>query len=137
MNAQTAIPLNRQLRVIVLVAAVILFSGFSMRLDGATVTYAYDSLNRLTQATYSDGSVVAYAYDAAGNRLTQVVSKINLVAPQFTSASNTTFTAGQQGIFLVTATGTPSPSFSASNLPSWLDLDPNTGVLSGTPPSSA
>ncbi len=33
-----------------------------------TITYTYDSLNRLTNAAYSDGKGFTYAYDAAGNR---------------------------------------------------------------------
>jgi YD repeat-containing protein len=41
---------------------------------GATVTYTYDSLNRLTKATYGNGVTEEYTYDAAGNRLTYVVS---------------------------------------------------------------
>lgn len=32
------------------------------------VTYTYDSLNRLTQVTYSSGASIVYTYDAAGNR---------------------------------------------------------------------
>jgi YD repeat-containing protein len=38
---------------------------------GASFTYTYDPLNRLTNATYSDGSAESYSYDAAGNRLSQ------------------------------------------------------------------
>ena len=45
-----------------------------MRVDAAATSYTYDSLNRLTQTTYSDGTVITYTYDAAGNRLTQTVS---------------------------------------------------------------
>jgi len=36
-----------------------------------TITYTYDSLYRLTNATYSTGDVFTYTYDAVGNRLTQ------------------------------------------------------------------
>ena len=39
---------------------------------GATTSYTYDSLNRLTQVTYRDSSVIQYTYDAAGNRLIQI-----------------------------------------------------------------
>lgn len=34
-----------------------------------TITYQYDSLNRLIGVTYPDGTVIQYTYDAAGNRL--------------------------------------------------------------------
>jgi YD repeat-containing protein len=45
-------------------------SGFT---PNAQVTYQYDPLNRLTQATYQDGHVVSYTYDAAGNLATITV----------------------------------------------------------------
>jgi hypothetical protein len=35
------------------------------------------------------------------------------------------------------ATGYPTPTFSASGLPSWASLNATTGVLSGTPPDTA
>jgi YDG domain/Bacterial Ig-like domain (group 3)/MBG domain (YGX type)/Kelch motif len=54
--------------------------------------------------------------------------------PTITSASSTTFAAGQAGSFTVTATGTPAPTFSESGaLPSGVTLNTSTGVLSGTP----
>lgn len=34
--------------------------------QGQSVTYSYDALGRITQATYQDGAVVTYTYDAAG-----------------------------------------------------------------------
>ena len=40
-----------------------------------TTTYAYDSLNRLTQASYPDGQVYSYTYDGSGNRLTMNVTQ--------------------------------------------------------------
>jgi len=40
---------------------------------GATATYDYDALGRLTRVLYDDGKVAVYKYDAAGNR-TQVLS---------------------------------------------------------------
>ncbi|MCW5571105.1 MAG: RHS repeat protein, partial [Steroidobacteraceae bacterium] len=38
-----------------------------------TVTYAYDTLGRLTEVRHSDGSTVTYTLDPAGNR-TQVAT---------------------------------------------------------------
>ena len=41
--------------------------------QGASVTYTYDTMNRLTRVAYPDGTTIAYAYDSAGNRLSQVI----------------------------------------------------------------
>lgn len=71
MNAHKAISLKSKLRVVLSLAAVILLSGLSMRVDAATALYTYDSLHRLIRVTYADGSVIRYTYDAAGNRLIQ------------------------------------------------------------------
>jgi len=43
-------------------------------LQAGSVTYTYDSLGRLTQATYNNGVVIVYVYDAAGNRTSYTVS---------------------------------------------------------------
>lgn len=40
----------------------------------AGVTYVYDTLGRLSTATYDNGEQIAYTYDPAGNR-TQVVTQ--------------------------------------------------------------
>jgi YD repeat-containing protein len=45
-------------------------SGFT---PNAQVTYQYDPLNRLTQASYQGGRVITYTYDAAGNLSTVTV----------------------------------------------------------------
>ncbi len=54
-------------------SAIMLFLCFSLLLTsfvhGDTVTYEYDSLNRLTGTQYSNGTVIEYSYDAAGNML--------------------------------------------------------------------
>ena len=62
-------------------------------------------------------------------------------APGFTSANNTTFTVGSAGSFSITATGTPTPSFSESGtLPSGVTLHDNgngTATLAGTPAANS
>lgn len=40
----------------------------------SSVVYTYDSLGRLSKATYSNGVVITYSYDAAGNRTSTVVT---------------------------------------------------------------
>ena len=54
------------------------------------------------------------------------------IPPAITSANNTTFTAGQQGNFQVTASGVPAPTFSVFNgtLPAGVTLS-SSGLLSG------
>ena len=42
----------------------------------ATITYTYDSLNRVTKVDYGNGFTEDYTYDAAGNRLTLTVTAI-------------------------------------------------------------
>ena len=55
-------------------------------------------------------------------------------APQITSAASYTFTQGTSPNFTVTATGYPTPTFSdGGGSLDGLTLDPNSGVLSGTP----
>ena len=45
----------------------ILLLGFTAKAQ-VTVTYSYDNLHRLTQASYSNGVGIQYSYDALGNR---------------------------------------------------------------------
>lgn len=68
---------------------------------------------------------------------------MNLVAYQITAASlsivsanSTTFAVGAPGSFTVMGTGWPTPTFTATGLPSWATLNSTTGVLSGTPPDT-
>lgn len=46
----------------------------SAPLQAGSVAYTYDTLGRLTKATYSSGVVIVYVYDAAGNRTSYTVS---------------------------------------------------------------
>lgn len=50
----------------ILTIAILLF-GFSAKAQ-VTVTYTYDNLHRLTQASYSNGVGIQYSYDQLGNR---------------------------------------------------------------------
>lgn len=52
---------------------IVLLAGVFAAALADTVNYEYDSLGRLTKATYSGGSVINYTLDPAGNR-TQVAS---------------------------------------------------------------
>ena len=44
--------------------------------SAGTTVWTYDSLNRLTQATYPNGDVTGYTYDGVGNRLTHTVNGV-------------------------------------------------------------
>jgi hypothetical protein len=58
--------------------------------------------------------------------------------PAITSPNSAAFTVGAAGAFVLTATGTPAPTFSETGaLPPGLTLNSATGVLSGTPASGA
>lgn len=50
----------------ILTIAILLFC-FSVKAQ-VTVTYSYDNLHRLTQASYSNGVGIQYSYDQLGNR---------------------------------------------------------------------
>lgn len=55
-------------------------------------------------------------------------------SPAITSgAAATSATVGSPYQYVFTATGTPTPTLSASGLPGWLTFNPSTGILSGTP----
>jgi len=61
------------------------------------------------------------------------------IAPAITSPATATFQTGVHGSFTVQATGTPAPTVSAVDYPSWLTFTPGSasGVLSGTPPTGS
>ncbi|MEI6860761.1 MAG: immunoglobulin domain-containing protein, partial [Verrucomicrobiota bacterium] len=77
--------------------------------------------------------VVSNSY---GSALTTPVTLAVNAPPHFTSATAATFVFGQTGSFNVTATGQPTPTFSASGLPPWASIDPTSGTLGGTPATS-
>ena len=56
------------------------------------------------------------------------------VPPAFTSADNAAFTVGTAGTFTVAASGSPAPTLSVVDpLPTGVNFNTSTGVLSGTP----
>ncbi|RRR71572.1 MAG: hypothetical protein EI684_11480 [Candidatus Viridilinea halotolerans] len=62
--------------------------GDEARMDGGgsgsptprvrSISYAYDGLNRLTEATYSTGETYAYGYDLAGNRTSATTNGVTM-----------------------------------------------------------
>lgn len=72
-------------------------------INAATFTYSYDSVNRLTNATYSDGSREFYSYDPSGNRLERVTlaatSSADVTPPSIpTNLVSTAFSPSQLNI---------------------------------------
>ena len=80
-----------------LLAFVVLLVG--SQASHAGVSYAYDDLGRVTQATYTDGSIVQYQYDANGN-----IVAINRLQTSALSISSFTPAIGQANS-IVTITG--------------------------------
>lgn len=65
--------------------------------SAGSVSYVYDSLGRLTKASYTSGAIISYAYDAAGNRINTsttggaaALMASTLATPSVSSASMTT-----------------------------------------------
>lgn len=52
----------------------VLLALLSGALQAGSVAYTYDSLGRLSKATYANGVVITYVYDAAGNRTSYTVA---------------------------------------------------------------
>ena len=82
------------------------------------------------------GSVQFAGYSTSGNGSVEVIfTRVN-TAPQIVSARSLTVASSAGSVsFPVTATGFPAPSFSLSGAPSWLSIDPTTGMLSGAIPA--
>lgn len=92
---------GRLVRVLVPLAMLL----FAAPVLSVTVTYGYDSLGRLTVATYADGTVIQYQYDANGNRTIYTVTRPTATGTlQLTAAA----TSVGEGAGSVTITATRS-----------------------------
>jgi RHS repeat-associated protein len=83
-----------------------------------TITYAYDPLNRLTDADYSDGTYFDYTYDSVGNRLTESTQAGTTsygydIANRLTSVGGVTTTWDANGNLL--SDGVNTYAYDASN----------------------
>lgn len=56
---------------LILGAVLTLLSGV---IQAGSVAYTYDTLGRLSTATYGNGVVITYVYDATGNRTSYTVT---------------------------------------------------------------
>jgi hypothetical protein len=94
-------------------------------------TSANAGMGTITVDAGTSSYIVSFLTESTGAR---VSFGFQNPAPAFTSAATATFTAGEAGSFLFTASGTPAPTYSlqSGSLPTGITLNSNTGVLSGT-----
>lgn len=69
-----------------IISLILLWVGMSVKAQ-VTVTYTYDNLHRLTQASYSNGVGIQYSYDQLGNR-TQETKTSTLSVEEVTAEKN-------------------------------------------------
>ena len=109
-----------------------LFATLPRAASAAQVSYAYDSLNRLTHVDYGNGSVINYTYDAAGNRLTYSgMAPVDTVAPTVTIVSPTYGPAFETFGNYVNLSGTASDNAEVA-LVTWANDRGGSGTASGT-----
>jgi unsaturated rhamnogalacturonyl hydrolase len=119
-------------------ATVVLSSNNAASIVGTSVTVAAGETTASFIVNTSSVSATTVATITATYKRTSVSAKLTVnpaaVAPEFSSANDTTFTVGVAGSFTVTATGSPTPALSETGtLPSGLVFNSATGLLSGTP----
>ncbi len=83
-----------------------------------------------------DHSVVITASNGISPDATQSFSISVVMAPAITSTPLTGVAVGDLHSYTVTATGSPTPTLAATILPSWLNFNASTGLLSGAPTAS-
>jgi uncharacterized protein (TIGR03437 family) len=111
---------------------------FTTPLSAASITYSYDSLNRLARTAYPDGTTIVYTYDSTGNRLSQVVSNPSVPLPKIGVDKNgLTFSAavGQAAppqAIVVANGGGGNLQWDAIATANWLSVTPGSGTNSGT-----
>ncbi|KIP52403.1 hypothetical protein SD72_09240 [Leucobacter komagatae] len=106
--------------------------------DGAPAWLSIDPKTGAVSGTPTargEVTFTVYASDALGNRIEKTVSLRVAVAPKITLEGGlpggTVGTAYPESV--VTATGDPELTWSATGLPAGLSIDPATGAISGTP----
>ncbi|MHB1430861.1 MAG: putative Ig domain-containing protein [Streptosporangiaceae bacterium] len=91
-----------------------------------------------TPAAGTAGSypITVTASNGFGPASTAALTIVVNIAPKITSPAAVTFRAGTPGTFTIQATGSPAPTISAVDYPSWMTFTSGTSAatLSGTPP---
>lgn len=75
------------------------------------------------------------ARNSSGRRVQTLTLTVDEV-PEFTSTDTATCTVGTPCAFGLSAIGFPAPAYTLPGLPAGLELDPDTGLVSGTPAAS-
>jgi len=101
-------------------------SGLSVSTSTGVISGTPTATNTFTS------SVAISAANSSGTGSAILTLSVNSPVPAITSSTTATGTVGSEFIFGVTASNSPT-SFSATGLPPGLSIDPNTGVISGTP----
>ena len=113
----------------------------SLIVSSSTATYLFNLSNGALVQTIPFGGPVSVAngiiFIAGSDGFLRAMKPSSPVAPTITSANSTIFSVGQAGSFTVTASGYPTPTFSAVGLPAWATLDPTSGIIGGTPMTTA
>jgi type IV pilus assembly protein PilA len=94
----------------------------------ANAAYVFDSSTGKFGTGTCTGGIVG-----GGSSTTPTPTPTPTVAPSITTTSLPDATVGTKYTQTVAATGTPAVKFNATGLPSSLQLDVNTGVITGTP----
>jgi len=89
-----------------------------------------------TPTTAATSNITISATNAFGTDTKTLVLTVIVAAPSITSSLTATGTVGVAFSYTITATNTPT-SFGATGLPAGLSVDTNTGIISGTPTTSA
>ncbi len=112
----------------------------SFNVTGLPAGFSFDSATGLITGNPGSGSGGTYsisitATGAEGTSATHLLTLTIAAPPMLTSASSATGAVGQPFQFQIEASNQPT-GFRATDLPSWLALDPISGLLSGTPPAT-
>ncbi len=102
--------------------------------NGGRISGATSGTLTITGALTNDNGVYSlFVTNAVGSTTSIGATLTVIIPPTITSVTNASGKQGAPFTFTLTATGSAPITFTATNLPAGLSLDPATGVISGTP----